>query len=278
MRQFAPAKVNLALHVTGRRTDGYHLLDSVVVFADMGDWLEIVPDTTLSLQVTGPRAAGVPTDGRNLVLQAAALFPQARGAAITLEKHLPHAGGIGGGSADAAAALRGLAALWGQPLPDAAAVLGLGADLPVCVSGRPSRMAGIGEVLTPLPPLPPLYLVLVNAGVAVPTGPVFKGLARVDNPGLPAMPDRGWTDAGDFAAWLGDTRNDLEPPARRNVSVIDDVITAIGDSDDCLIARMSGSGGTCFGLFATEAAARAAAVALSADHPDWWVQAAAILP
>ncbi|WP_439136619.1 4-(cytidine 5'-diphospho)-2-C-methyl-D-erythritol kinase [Roseicyclus sp.] len=278
MRHLAPAKVNLALHVTGRRVDGYHLLDSIVVFADAGDWLEIAPAATLSLQVLGPRAAGVPTDRRNLVLQAAALFPAGQGAAITLEKHLPHAGGIGGGSADAAAALRGLAALWDQPLPDMAAVLGLGADLPVCVSGRPSRMAGIGEVLISLPPLPPLWLVLVNAGVAVPTGPVFKGLARTRNPGLPAMPDQGWSDAGGFAAWLARTRNDLEPPARQIVPVIDTVIAAIRDSDDCLLARMSGSGGTCFGLFATEAAAKAAAAALSAAQPDWWVQAAAILP
>jgi 4-diphosphocytidyl-2-C-methyl-D-erythritol kinase len=278
VRQFAPAKVNLALHVTGRRADGYHLLQSIVVFADTGDWLEIAPAPRLSLRVTGPRAAGVPTDDRNLVWQAAMLFPRAPGAAITLEKHLPHAGGIGGGSADAAAALRGLADLWARPMPDAAAVLELGADLPVCLFGRPALMAGIGEVLTPLPPLPPLWLVLVNAGVAVPTGPVFKGLAQVENPAMPAIPDQGWADADDLALWLARARNDLEPPARQIVPVIDSVIAAIGGSADCLLARMSGSGGTCFGLFATEAAARAAAVALSADHPGWWVQAAATLP
>ena len=278
MRQYAPAKVNLALHVTGRRADGYHLLQSIVVFADAGDWLEIAPAPRLSLRVTGPRAAGVPTDDRNLVWQAAMLFPQAPGAVITLEKHLPHAGGIGGGSADAAAALRGLAALWARPLPDAAAVLELGADLPVCLFGRPALMAGIGEVVDPLPPLPPLWLVLVNAGVAVPTGPVFKGLAQVANPALPAIPDQGWADAADLALWLARARNDLEPPARQIVPVIDSVIAAIGGCADCLLARMSGSGGTCFGLFATEAAARRAAAVLSADHPGWWVQAAAILP
>ena len=277
MRHFAPAKINLALHVTGRRADGYHLLDSVVVFADVGDWLEIAPAAGLSLRVIGPRAAGVPGDGRNLVWQAATLFGSGQGAAITLDKHLPSAGGIGGGSSDAAAALRGLAQLWGLPLPDAQAVLSLGADLPVCLFARPARMAGIGEEITALPSLPPLWLVLVNAGVAVPTGPVFKALASADNPALPAIPPQGWADAGGFAAWLAHSRNDLEPPARQIVPVVDTVITAIRDSNDCLLARMSGSGGTCFGLFATEAAAKAAAAVLSTDYPDWWVQDAAIL-
>lgn len=277
MRQFAPAKVNLALHVTGRRTDGYHLLDSVVVFADAGDWLTISPADDLTLRVTGPRAAGVPDDARNLVWQAAAWFGPGQGAAITLDKHLPHAGGIGGGSADAAAALRGLAALWGRPVPDAAAVLALGADLPVCLAARPSRMEGIGEALTPLPPLPSLWVVLVNAGVPVPTGPVFKALAQTDNSALPALPDHGWNDADVFAAWLQAARNDLELPARQLVPVIDTVIAALQGAAGCLLARMSGSGGTCFGLFATATAAKAAATKLAAAQPGWWVTPAAIL-
>ena len=278
MRLFAPAKVNLALHVTGRRADGYHLLQSVVVFADAGDWLHIAPAPRLSLAVIGPRADGVPSDQRNLIWRAAQLFDHAAGAAITLDKHLPHAGGIGGGSADAAAALRGLASLWDAPLPDAPAVLSLGADVPVCLFGRPAHMAGIGDVIAPLPPLPPLWLVLVNSGVAVPTGPVFAALVTAENPPLPDMPPQGWRDAGALAAWLAQTRNDLEPPALGLVPGIASVIAALSAQGGCLLARMSGSGGTCFGLFATAQAARDAAAALAADHPDWWVQDAAILP
>ena len=278
MRLFAPAKVNLALHVTGRRADGYHLLESVVVFADVGDWVTVAPADALSLRVTGPRADGVPGDERNLIWRAAKLFEPGLGAAITLDKHLPHAGGIGGGSADAAAALRALAPFWDRPMPDPQAVLSLGADVPVCLFGRPARMVGIGEVITPLPPLPPLWLVLVNAGVAVPTGPIFKALATVDNPSLPAMPDQGWRDGGALAGWLAQTRNDLEPPAIALVPGIAPVIAALGAQRGCLLARMSGSGGTCFGLFATEDAARDAAAALAADNPGWWVQDAAVLP
>ena len=278
MRLFAPAKVNLALHVTGRRADGYHLLDSVVVFADVGDWLGLAPADALSLRVSGPRADGVPTDARNLIWRAAQAFGPGPGAAITLDKHLPHAGGIGGGSADAAAALRGLARLWDAPLPGPEAVLALGADVPVCLFGRPARMAGIGEVITPLPPLPPLWLVLVNSGVAVPTGPIFKALSTAHNPPLPDMPPQGWGHAGALADWLAQTRNDLEPPACALVPGIAPLIALISAQRGCLLARMSGSGGTCFGLFATADAARDAAAALAQENPGWWVQDAAILP
>ena len=276
MRVFAPAKVNLALHVTGRRADGYHLLDSVVVFAGIGDWLEIVPSDALSLTVAGPRAAGVPADRRNLIWRAAEAFSPGRGAAITLEKHLPHAGGIGGGSADAAAALRGLAALWGVPLPGDAAVLSLGADVPVCLFGRPARMSGIGERVSALPPLPPVWIVLANPGVEVPTGPVFGALARADNPPLPEIPAGGWSDAAALVDWLCRTRNDLEPPARALVPVIGPVIDALNAQPGCLMARMSGSGGTCFGLFAQEGAAWDAAATLS-GQPGWWVQAGGLI-
>jgi 4-diphosphocytidyl-2-C-methyl-D-erythritol kinase len=277
VRLFAPAKVNLALHVTGRRDDGYHLLDSVVVFAGVGDWLTLEEDRALSLTVKGPRASGVPVDRRNLVWRAAELFAPGRGAAITLEKHLPHAGGIGGGSADAAAALLGLSDLWQVAMPDASAVLSLGADVPVCLAGGPVRMSGIGEVLDPLPPLPPLWLVLVNAGVEVPTGAVFAGLERRDNPPLPEMPAEGWADAAAFSDWLCATRNDLEPPARATVPVIDAVIDRLNARPGCLLARMSGSGGTCFGLFADEAAAEEAAAAINAAQPGGWAVAAEVL-
>ena len=267
---FAPAKVNLALHVTGRRDDGYHLLDSLVVFADVGDRLTAAPDAVLSLAVTGPRAAGVPVDAGNLVLRAAALLGHGRGARIVLEKHLPAAAGIGGGSSDAAAALRMLARLWGVALPDPAAVLTLGADVPVCLHARPARMRGIGESLTPLPDLPPFWMVLVNPGVPVPTGPVFAALARRDNAPLPPSLPR-LADAVALANWLGACRNDLEPPARALVPAVGQALAALAGQPGCLLARMSGSGATCFGLFATASGAAAAAAALKAAAPGWWV-------
>jgi len=275
VRVFAPAKVNLALHVTGRRADGYHLLDSLVVFADVGDWLEIERAERLSLKVTGPRAAGVPDDARNLVWQAAALFGPANAAAITLEKHLPHAGGIGGGSADAAACLRGMTELFQTDAPAPEAILALGADVPVCVQGKPARMSGIGEILDPVPALPPLWLVLVNAGVEVPTGPVFKGLQSVENA---PMPDPGWSDAKSLLQWLSRTHNDLEAPACAQGLGIPHVIDAISETEGCQIARMSGSGGTCFGLFLSEEDANYAAQALRGHAPGWWVQQARVLP
>jgi len=272
----APAKINLALHVTGRRADGYHLLDSLVVFTALGDRVSATPAAQLSLAVTGPMAAGVPTGPENLVLKAAGLFEAASGARIRLEKHLPAAAGIGGGSSDAAAALRVLARLWGRPLPDAAAVLALGADVPVCLEGRPARMRGIGERLDPLPDLPPAWLVLVNPGVAVPTGTVFAGLARRDNAPMPPPP-AGFADAAALAAWLASQRNDLEAPAISAVPAIGEVLEALAAAPDVLLARMSGSGATCFGLFGTARAAEAAAGRIAAARPEWWVRATPVL-
>lgn len=270
---FAPAKINLTLHVTGQRADGYHLLDSLVIFADAGDRLTLAPAPTLSLTVTGPRAAGVPTDERNLVLKAAALFDTGQGAAITLDKHLPAAAGIGGGSSDAAAALRGLSQLWNLPLPDAPAVLSLGADVPVCLSPRALRMRGVGEEILAGPRLPEqMGLLLVNPGIEVSTPAVFKALARKDNPPLPHPP--GWASAAAMAHWLRDQRNDLESPARRLAPVIRQALDAIAATEGCLLARMSGSGATCFGLYDSRAEAEAAAGLIAPAAPHWWVQAA----
>lgn len=274
MRVFAPAKVNLSLHVTGRRDDGYHLLDSLVVFAGTGDWLEIEPARELRLSVTGPLSAGVPADRRNLVWRAAEAFAQRDGAAIVLEKNLPHAGGIGGGSADAAAALRGLSELWDTPVPETAQLLRIGADVPVCLESRPARMRGIGEVLEPVPQLPPLWLVLVSPGVAVPTGPVFQSMDVVDNPPL-FMAD--WADTDGFLSWLSATRNDLERIVSASVPEVAEVLKALSAEARCRLARMSGSGGTCFGMFTEEAEARAAAARLASRNSAWWVQAAPVL-
>ncbi|PWE32463.1 4-(cytidine 5'-diphospho)-2-C-methyl-D-erythritol kinase [Maritimibacter sp. 55A14] len=276
IEEFAPAKVNLALHVTGRRDDGYHLLDSLVVFAGAGDRVSAAPAADLTLTIGGPMAAGVPSGGDNLVLRAACLMGAGQGARLDLEKNLPVASGIGGGSADAAATLRALARLWQVPLPEPEAVLALGADLPVCLAGQPARMSGIGETLAPVPPLPPCWLVLVNPGVALETRTVFAGLERADNLLMEPFPTR-WGDAGGLVAWLARQRNDLEAPACRTCPAISEVLSALGGQPGVALARMSGSGATCFGLCGQEAAARAAARVLGAARPDWWVTAAPLL-
>ena len=272
--EFAPAKINLCLHVTGRRADGYHLLDSLVVFAGVGDRVSATLQGATSLTVEGPMAAGLSGEGDNLVLRAArAMGVPAR---IVLEKHLPVSSGIGGGSADAAATLRLLARLSGKPLPDGSAVLALGADIPVCLAGRPVRMTGIGEGLAPLPPLPEAWLVLANPGVAVSTPAIFRALARADNPPLPRDLPRLKT-AADLAAFVMMQRNDLEPAAITLEPVIARVKAALTAQEGCLMARMSGSGATCFGLFRDPLSASAAARALRASEPGWWVADAPLL-
>jgi 4-diphosphocytidyl-2-C-methyl-D-erythritol kinase len=275
--EFAPAKVNLALHVIGQRADGYHLLDSLVVFAGVGDRVTVAPADRLSLTVTGPQGADLPGDGDNSVLRAARLYGAVGGAAITLEKLLPVASGIGGGSADAAAALRALAAFRQVPLPSAADVLALGADVSVCLAGVPARMTGIGDGVTRLAhPLPPAWLVLVNPGVAVATPTVFKALVHRTNPPMPDhLPQ--WTSARDMAAFLQGLRNDLEQPAIQTAAVIADVKAAIAAQPGCLLSRMSGSGATCFGLFADAGGAAAAARAIRTARPGWWAADAPIL-
>lgn len=254
----APAKINLALHVTGRREDGYHLLDSLVVFTKLGDTVTVGPGSGLT--VTGPFAAAVPTGEDNLCLRALALVGET--AAITLDKHLPPASGIGGGTADAAAVLRALGRRPEQPQR-------LGADLPACLESRPLRMRGTGELIQPLR-LPDLHLVLVNPGVPVATPQVFGALDSRD--GVPMLDVPEAADAAALTAWLAGQRNDLEPPARRLCPVIGECIGAL-DQAGAALARMSGSGATCFGLFGTAAAAGAAAATIAAGRHDWWVRA-----
>ncbi|WP_184563106.1 4-(cytidine 5'-diphospho)-2-C-methyl-D-erythritol kinase [Sulfitobacter undariae] len=258
---FAAAKVNLTLHVTGQRDDGYHLLDSIVVFADIGDrmWFEAGPQMHIS--VTGPFADGVPTDHGNLVWQAAELAGWT--GRITLEKNLPHGAGIGGGSSDAAAVLRAFGG--------AGRAVTLGADVPVCLSSLPQRMQGIGDVVNPMQALPDMEIVLVNPCVVVPTGPVFSGLTSKHNP---PMADKlpTFVDAQAFCAWLGAQRNDLEAPARL---IAPEIGAALETLQGALLARMSGAGATCFGLFANGAAQAAAQIAQA--HPDWWVRAGRVI-
>jgi 4-diphosphocytidyl-2-C-methyl-D-erythritol kinase len=271
-REFAPAKVNLALHVTGRRDDGYHLLDSLVVFPRIGDTLEAEPSATLTLAISGPFAEPLGAGRDNLVLRAARLVGGA-GASLRLTKRLPVASGIGGGSADAAATLRLLARLHGVSLPPEDAILGLGADVPVCLASRAARMSGIGERIEPLA-LPAFWLVLVNPGVAVPTATVFRTLARRENPPLPEMPSH--PDLDTLVSYLSATRNHLEAPARALQPAIADALAALLTQSGCRLARMSGSGATCCGIFGTQARAEAAALEIEQMEPGWWVAAAEV--
>lgn len=276
--EFAPAKVNLTLHVTGQRDDGYHLIDSLVVFCAIGDRLHAAVAGTLSLTLEGPFARDVPTDMDNLVMRAAKQFAGDMGVAFTLKKHLPPASGIGGGSADAAAAIRAVLRLretLGLPNePEdaqalAAATLALGADVPVCLLSATARMRGIGEKLDFIGPLPDMHILLVNPRVAVPTPAVFKALASRVNPPM-AEPLPIWPDARSLADWLKSQRNDLEQPATAIAPVVGDVLAGLAAQPGALIARMSGSGATCFALFETAAAAKAAAVTIAAAQPKWW--------
>ena len=274
----APAKVNLALHVTGRREDGYHLIDTLAVFTRFGDRLELSPAEEDSFGVRGRYAAAVPLDGQNLVLRArdglrAGHGDRAGPVAIMLEKNLPPASGIGGGSSDAAATLIALNTLWGVGLSNAVlreVGCTLGADVPMCLVGRPLRATGIGEAITPLTGLPSIPLLLVNPAAPVATPAVFAALAQKTNPPLPepVVFDAVQT----LSAWLAGTRNDLEPAARRIEPLVDEALARI-DESGATFSRMSGSGATCFGLFETPAEAARAAETIAADRPGWFAVA-----
>jgi 4-diphosphocytidyl-2-C-methyl-D-erythritol kinase len=308
----ARAKVNLALHVVGRRADGYHLLDSLVVFPALGDTLTArlapvgfaarptsvqaadgpgsggpvpVPDAaatraTLAVVADARRREALGADADNLVLRAARHLAEAAGRPLptvdlVLEKRLPVAAGLGGGSADAAATLLLLNDLWRLGF-DAARLaeigLALGADVPMCLAGRSLRAGGIGEALTPLPPLPPFAIVLANPLRPVATPAVFRRLARRDNPPLPPLPSR-FDDFAALVGYLAATRNDLQAAAVAELPVIADVVAALAATGAARVG-MSGSGATCFGLFADCPAAEAAAARLADSEPGWWVAVA----
>jgi 4-diphosphocytidyl-2-C-methyl-D-erythritol kinase len=270
LREAAPAKVNLYLHVVGKRADGYHLLDSLAVFPDVGDVVTGAPAHTLTLTVGGPFGVALQDEADNLVLRAAHALADAAGIAplarLELTKNLPVASGIGGGSADAAATLRVLARLWGVPVPGADLAVRLGADVPVCLAGRPARMGGIGEILAPAPRLPLCGMVLVNPGVAVSTPAIFRA-RRADFSSLARLPD-GWDSVSAMVRDLHALSNDLEEPALALHPEIGATLAGLRAAPGCGLARMSGSGATCFGLFEDAAMAEKAAQALR--RPDWW--------
>ena len=285
--EYGRAKVNLTLRVVGRRVGGYHDLESVVAFADCADRLALSPGAELTLDTTGPLAGACGATSDNLVLKAARLLAErvdnlALGA-FTLDKVLPVAAGIGGGSADAAAALRLLARLNGLAADDSRVrdvALKTGADVPVCLASRACDMTGVGETLLPLS-LPKLPSVLVNPRVPVATKDVFAALGLrsgqllvgvTDVIRAPAWPDEG-ASVGDWVKALADVPNDLEPPALRVQPVISEVLSALRGRQGVQLARMSGSGATCFAIFSSASDAQAAAAKISADHPAWWVHA-----
>ncbi len=282
IRLAAPAKINLYLHVVGRRATGYHDLDSLVMFATEGDVLTVraLPaGEALRLSLDGPFADALLNEpmANNLVVRAALAMAGQLGRspalAITLTKRLPIASGIGGGSADAAACLRALCRLWHHPehAPELLALAaGLGADLPVCLKGRAAYFGGIGDRLDPAPLLPDCPAVLVNPGVQVPTPTVFRNRAQIYT--APARLETPPTDVAALAEALSWRRNDLTEAAIAVAPVIATVLRELEATEHCLLARLSGSGATCFALFPDTAAAASAARALAAAYPGWWVR------
>lgn len=273
-REFAPAKVNLTLHVTGQDPNGYHLLDSLVVFASIGDWVtgRLSPD--LRLTVSGPHGTNDLAGPDNLVLRAAQLFGQPLD--LHLEKNLPIASGIGGGSADAAATLKVAADILDMPVPGLDGQLSLGADIPVCVAGPTAqRMRGIGEIIDPIHIPKGLGIILINPGEKVSTPACFAGLGSKNNAPM-RVPEQGFGTIDGFFAWLADQRNDLETPARQLSPAIDQVLSSLNLAN-ARVARMSGSGATFFGLFATPQEAHTAAQQIENRHPEWWVKSGGIL-
>jgi len=278
----APAKVNLALHVTGQTPDGYHSLESLVAFADFGDVVTVHASDTDRLGLAGPFAGdlGAPADNlisraRDLLRTSSVLAADIPGpCSVSLTKRLPIASGIGGGSTDAAATLRALNRLWGLRLTDTqmeAMSAPLGADLPMCIAARAAEVAGIGEKIKPVENFPTLSAVLVNPLTEVSTPAVFKGLASKTNAAMPPLPVERTVPA--VVDYLIGCRNDLEAPARALEPVIGDVLEAMRADENCLMARMSGSGATCFALFANDAHAEKAGRDLAGAKPHWWVRA-----
>lgn len=296
----APAKVNLYLHVTGRRSDGYHLLDSLFAFAGIYDEIAISKSDNeiLSLDIDGEFAVALESSAKNpiaeednIILKTVKLLAEELGekphAHVTLTKNLPVAAGIGGGSADAAATLKGLLKLWDKEgaistskLEEIA--LKLGADVPPCLYSHPIHVSGVGEIIEKAPPIPLMWFVLVNPRILLPTPKVFKALRRINTVAKPNLSsscpmENPASDVFEFVEKMKRRDNDLFVPAAKEVPEIRDIIDAISDTDGCLLSRMSGSGATCFGLYQSEITAFKATKDISAKYPKWWVKSAPVL-
>lgn len=271
----APAKINLYLHVTGKRPDGYHLLDSLFVFADISDELHIESAEKLSFSIEGEFAENLKEEKNNIVIKAAEILAKALGITpsvnIKLIKKLPVAAGLGGGSADAAAVLVGLSQLWESTLSKeelAEIALQLGADVPACLQKCPLNISGIGEIITKAPSLPKIWIVLVNPKVKVPTPDVFKARAKPFTAFMPI--NTACNDIDSFVFELKKRSNDLTEAACSLAPEIADTLEIISQQQDCLISRMSGSGATCFGLFANKEHAETAVRLIKSKKPNWW--------
>ena len=280
----APAKINLYLHITGRRDDGYHTLESLIGFTSIEDNLEVTASDSWVFEVVGGFSSMLAEEENIIEKTAKMLASYAKiepNAHISLHKHIPIGAGLGGGSADAAVALLALIRLWNLSIPidvlmDMA--LSLGADVPVFMKEQAALVSGIGEVLEPVPSLPPFYIVLVNPGVHLSTPHVFKqGVETFSASNIPSPSDIQGMDTTSFIDFLKGQRNDLEPPALHIVPVIAEVLDSIASQDDCAFSRMSGSGSTCFGVFSDQKAASEAAIVIKKQKPEWWVQSSPFL-
>ncbi len=281
---FAPAKINLYLHITGRQDNGYHTLDSLVGFADIGDHIRIEAADDFTFQIDGPYAhafgpkeCDASPHSSNLVVQAVWALAQAAQKTpnihVTLTKNIPLAAGLGGGSADAAAVIWGLLKWWELPtqatyLP--ALMTSLGADVPVCLASTPARMQGIGDILDVVPTMPEIPIVLINPNKACPTKEIFRDFDSDFKTPYP-LPDT-LHDFDGLITFLAQRHNDLEPPAKAYVPEIQTVLSALNTEEGCALARLSGSGASCFGLFKDEAHAKSTASTIAEDYPEWWVK------
>tara|TARA_B100000787_G_scaffold168864_1_gene158538 strand:- start:1303 stop:2133 length:831 start_codon:yes stop_codon:yes gene_type:complete len=265
IRVNAPAKINLCLHVLGQRPDGLHMLDSLVVFLECGEWVELRKAAQTTLRIIGPQLANMHLAEDNLVLRAAHLFPAGCATEIILHKTMPISSGIGGGSADAAATLKAMAQLWELPLPPIAEHLVLGADVPACMESKPVLMQGVGDLISAVQNTPPVFVCLVNSGEAVSTTLIFNLLVSKSNPALDPIP----TTPLDWVCWLRQQRNDLQSPAIMVEPVIASVLSQL-QAHNPILSRMSGSGATCFAIFKTLEAAKTCARDIQHVNPNWW--------
>ncbi|MDE2739259.1 MAG: 4-(cytidine 5'-diphospho)-2-C-methyl-D-erythritol kinase [Paracoccaceae bacterium] len=274
----ANAKINLTLHVTGKLPNGFHEIDSLVVFTGFGDTLELEPAERYSLSTHGPYSQALPHPSENIILTALRLLEErGTGFRVNLKKSIPVSAGLGGGSMNAALALRLASNYLKCPLPtDTRKITSIGSDLPVCLTGKPSMVSGLGEKIAVLDSFPEFPLLLVNPNKPVQTQDVYKGLTKVNNSSQTPFPALG--NKNDIISWIREQRNDLEPPALQLCPEIKNILSRLRDQEGCMVARMSGSGGTCFGIFQTAEQVSVAAKTIKQLEPGWWIQPTRILP